>query len=155
MKKIAAGLVMSALLPSLAWAQPPAGPLGIGLGGGLGVSGLSAKYHTGGSAFQAMLGAQGLGSDGGGGLAVGLDYLLEQPDLAAGSVLNVGWNYGLGGTVGIGDSIGVGASGVVGLELNFQPVPIDLVIEYRPGVVVVPDFGLNLINFSSHIRFYF
>lgn len=122
----------------------------IGLGGGFGVSGISGKYYTGSTALQGMVGAYR-----GEGLGVGLDYLLEMPDIAAAGPVNIAWNLGVGRTVRVNDNLGVGVSGVAGLEFNFVPVPIDLVLEYRPGLHVIPDIDLDLVNFSGHLRFYF
>lgn len=134
------------------------GNFGLGLGGGLAVSGLSGKYWLADAhALQGIVGAWGLGRAGGSSLGVGLDYLIEMPTITDTEPVEIGWNLGLGGTVGVGGGgLGwVGASGVAGLEFNFHPVPIDLVLEYRPGVVVVPAFGAALVNFSGHIRYYF
>jgi hypothetical protein len=136
-------------------ASPPSGNFGLGLGGGLGVSGLSGKYYMGdATAFQGIVGTSFRG--GGGGLGVGLDYLLERPSFAGGDPVQLGWNLGVGGTLGLAENyLGVGASGVLGLEILLQPLPIDFVIEYRPGVFIIPNFGMDLVNFSGHIRYYF
>ncbi|MBN1337505.1 MAG: hypothetical protein JXB39_16250 [Deltaproteobacteria bacterium] len=143
-------------------ATPPEGPFGLGIGGGFGVSGLSGKLYMGdATAFQGIVGLYGLGSDhDNDGLGVGLDYLLERPAFVSVAPLELGWNFGLGGTVALwddshDDNLRVGASGVLGLEILFQPVPIDLVLEYRPGVVIIPDFDIDLVNFSGHLRYYF
>ncbi len=132
-------------------AASPAGPFGIGVGGGLGVSGLSGKYYMGSTALQGMVGTYA-----GDGLGVGVDYLLEMPNLTSSEPVDIAWNIGAGGSVGtISDTSFVAVSGVAGLEFNFNPVPIDLVLEYRPGVALVPGFAMDLVNFSGHLRFYF
>ncbi len=134
------------------------GNFGLGLGGGLAVSGLSGKYWLAEAhALQGVVGAWGLGRAGGSSLGVGLDYLIEMPTITDTEPVEIGWNLGVGGTLGVGGNglAWAGASGVAGLEFNFHPVPIDLVLEYRPGVVVVPAFGAYLVNFSGHIRYYF
>lgn len=141
---------------SLAHATTPerGGPVGVGLGGGFGVSGLSVKMAGQGSALQLMVGPYGLGR-GGDGLGVGLDFLLEQPTFATADVLDLAWNLGLGGSLGVGgDDVLIGVSGVAGLEFNLRPIPIDVVLEYRPGLRLSPA-GLDLVNFSGHIRYYF
>ena len=145
------------LCPSLAMAAPDGGPFGLGLGGGLGVSGLSGKLWLGDSAaFQGVVGVWGLTDDH---LGAGLDALLEMPAIAETEPVEVAWNLGVGGTLGVGGSSSipllVGVSGVAGLEFNFQPIPLDLVLEYRPGLIVVPGVDLDLVNFSGHIRYYF
>jgi hypothetical protein len=133
------------------------GKFGLGLGGGFGVSGLSGKYFvTKSQAFQAMVGGDGvLDGDGGGGLGVGLDYLIEGPALARTEPLDIAWSIGAGGTLGVGDAVGIGASGVAGLEFCINPVPIDVVLEFRPGIVIVPEIGADIVNFSGHVRWYF
>lgn len=155
-----------ALVPSIGHAMAPprgGGVFGIGVGGGLGVSGLSGKYWLGEKyALQGVVGAWGYGHhyygghdyDYGTNLGVSLDYLWEMPDITASGPLVLGWNVGLGGTIGIYDPPFIGASGVLGLELDFQPVPIDVVLEYRPGISIVPGIGLDLVNFTGHVRFY-
>jgi len=143
--------------PAAQAASPPSGQFGLGLGGGLGVSGLSGKYYMGEAmAFQGIVGLR--GSDG---LGVGLDYLLERPSFAGGDPVSVGWNYGVGGTVVLDDNPIIGASGIVGLELLLQPLPIDFVLEWRPGILIYSGngnsdgIGINIVNFSGHIRYYF
>jgi len=49
----------------------------------------------------------------------------------------------------------VAASGVVGLEFRIIPVPIDVVLEFRPGFLIVPDFDFDPVDFTAHIRYYF
>ena len=52
------------------------------------------------------------------------------------------------------DAIKLGVNGVAGLEFNFNPVPIDLVIEYRPGIHIIPNVDPDLIGFGAHVRVY-
>ena len=164
MTRFASALVALALaVPTGALAAtPPEGPFGLGLGGGFGVSGLSGKLYLGdASALQGVVGAYGWGYNGHSGIGFGLDYLVERPSFASVEPVEFGWNYGLGGSIAVWDTVHeddelrVGASGVLGLEILLQPVPIDLVLEYRPGVIIIPAFDLALINFSGHIRYYF
>lgn len=156
-------LLCALALPTAASAASPSGGnFGLGLGGGLGVSGLSGKYYLGDSAaIQGVVGWWGAGQTYGG-LGVGADYLFERPEFAGGDPVTLGWNFGFGASAvawdggGVGDgALWLGASGVLGLEFLFQPVPIDLVLEYRPGVSLIPGFGVDLINGSGHIRWYF
>ena len=145
--------MMSMLLLWLSVAQATTpekgGSLGVGLGGGLGVSGVSLKLATDSAALQGMVGFSN------GGLGVGLAFLLEQPTIATvGSAVDVAWNVGVGGSLGVGSPILLGASGVAGLEFNVRPVPLDVVLEYRPGLLISP-FDLELVNFSGHVRYYF
>ncbi len=131
------------------------GKFGIGLSGGVGVNGLSLKYFmSDANAVQVTAGLYGLG---GGFSVLGLtaDYLFELPAIAQLGVLDVGWNLGLGANAVVGDAFRVGVAGVAGLEFLFNPFPIDIVVEYRPTLAVVPQPNLGLVNFSGHARFYF
>lgn len=132
------------------------GNLGLGLGGGYWLNGISAKYFLGdGTALQGVLGGYGLGHDDYGGLGFTGDFLWEMPALTTNQAFELGWNAGFGPSVGLGDEwFALGVHGTVGLEFNFEPAPIDLVLEYKPGIVVVPGVGADLWNFGGHIRVY-
>ena len=100
-------------------------------------------------------GEYGAGRDGGIGLGLSGDFLLEMPDLFEDDVLNIGWSLGVGGHLGvIGDTNIVGVGGIAGLEFNFNAAPIDLVFEYRPSLLLSPAQDLDLIGFSAHLRVY-
>lgn len=160
-------LALAALLsssPALALDPPRGGAtFGLGVGGGTGISGLSGKYWLGEhNAFQGIVGTYGSGryKDYAGntyytGLGIGLDYLYEMPSLVETEPVIIGWNLGFGASVGLADNTFVGAAGVLGLEADFQPVPIDLVLEYRPGLLLYPGVGADLWNFTGQLRFYF
>ena len=144
------------LLPAVAQAAPP-GDFGIGVGGGLGVSGLSMKAPFGPVAVQGVIGTYGWnGYYDDDRLGVSVDLLWSQPEFASGGPVNLAWNIGFGGAVGVGrnDPL-VGISGVAGLEFIVQPAPIDIVLEYRPGIILSPGTDVELVNFSGHIRYYF
>jgi hypothetical protein len=136
-----------------------AGHWGIGLGGGTAVSGVSFKYFlTNGTALQAIVGAAGYGNpdDFDSALGVDIDFLIEMPTITtAADVFELGWAIGVGGWTWIPDPFWLGINGVLGLEFNFIPIPLDLVLEYRPAIRVVPDVGTDLYDFGGHIRFYF
>ena len=83
-------------------------------------------------------------------------------------MLELAWNAGPG--VGVAQwSYGnyrattLGVSGVVGLEINLKVIPIDIVVEYRPLILLGESYSwmgtssnnLILVNTSSHIRYYF
>jgi hypothetical protein len=88
-------------------------------------------------------------------VAGSLDYLFEMPALARTQYFNVDWSFGLGGGVGVptvDGRVGAAASGIAGLEFNFTTVPLDLTIEFRPTVGLVPDPGLHLVDFTAHLR---
>jgi len=134
-----------------------AGHTGVGLGGGTTSGGISVKHFLSDtSAVQGVVGGWGGWNNGGIGLSA--DYLYEMPALAETADLTVGWNVGPG--VGLGlyaptDSVGLAVNGVLGLELAFGPIPLDLVVEYRPTLSVVPGVGFDFINFTGHLRWFF
>lgn len=154
-------LLLASLLSPPTDAAPPRGgaKFGIGVGGGLGVSGLSGKFWLGNTnALQLVVGAWGVGRYDWGygyGLGVGADYLWEMPVLTRADPVIVAWNLGAGATVGATDPGWVGVSGVAGLEFDFQPVPIDITLEYRPGFGILPGFAVDLVNFTGHARVHF
>lgn len=172
-------LIRMTLLGALAVAlmAPPAlaapdkirtpGKFGIGLGAGTLANGLSAKYWVATDhALQFNLGIYG----GGGfsdrfkrfrGFAVSADYLFEMPDIVtAGEAFVLGWNLGAGVGVGVrgydnDDRAYVAGAFIAGLEFRFIPIPLDIVIEYRPALLIVPDVALKAVDFTAHIRVYF
>lgn len=166
-----------ALAPSSAQALELANPIreaghwGIGIGGGLGPSGFSAKYYfSRGFALQGVVGGYGYGRNwnggwrndnfGAAGLGVLVDFLFEMPAIVEGDVLELGWNIGPGAWIGVGSDFWFGVSGTLGLEFNFKPVPIDIVLEYKPALRLVSSrsdnpVGFNPWNFGAHVRIYF
>ncbi len=151
----------SLLLSNAAVAGSPVrsgGNFGIGVGGGYWLNGLSMKYFmSDGAALQGVIGGYGygFGHDEYGGLGLSGDYLWEMPALTNNEAFELGWNAGLGPSVGVGDNwFALGVHGTLGLEFNFNPVPIDLVLEYKPGLVIVPGVGADLWNFGGQIRIY-
>jgi hypothetical protein len=161
---VAAGVGLLALsAPAVADKGPihSSGRIGIGLGSGTIANGLSGKYYTGAKfAFQANLGT--VGGRGGdkfkdnGGIAVSLDGLIENGPITTTEHFSLDWSYGLGVGVGLkDDNSAIAVAGILGLELNFTVVPVDLVLEYRPNLAVDPDVDLELVDFSGHLRYYF
>jgi len=167
MRKLGLGVVVAVclLLPAFdahAFGEARRG-FGIGVGSGTIANGLSVKMMAGPGAFQAVAGFW----DGGGakdrfvhvdGVAGSLDYLFEMPSLTRSQYFSIDWCFGLGGGVGVptfNGGLGVAVSGIAGLEFNFTTVPLDLTIEYRPGVGIIPHPGLNLIDFTAHLRLWF
>jgi len=158
-----------ALTAPAAHAAPDAvrvpGKIGVGIGSGTLANGLSAKWYL---AYEHALQFN-LGVYGGGGIhsrwahaagfAFSVDYLFELPDIATvGRAFVLGWNVGAGGGIGVSNGhaqLAVAASFVLGLELRFIPAPLDLVIEYRPGLLIVPEANFDPVDFTAHLRFYF
>lgn len=164
------------LFASLALSAAPAeakpvrtpGRFGLGIGSGTMANGLSAKYFAAKEhALQFNLGVFGGGGIDNrwrrfGGLGLSADYLFEMPTLVkAGQAFELAWNVGAGIGIGLDDDdrgddfFALAASFVLGLEFNFIPVPIDIVLEYRPGLLLTPDVDFDAVDFTGHIRFYF
>lgn len=141
------------------------GNLGVGVGAGTLATGLSLKYFlSDDTSVQGNLGFSrgcvGCGRRGGRyyneSVAASVDFLLERGPIAGDEKLSLDWEIGAGAGLGLTDStITVAAAGVIGLQLNIHALPIDIVVEFRPGAVVVPEVYLNLVDFTGHVRYYF
>lgn len=144
------------------------GRFGLGIGSGTIANGLSAKYFA--AKDHAL--QFNAGTFGGGGIkhrwnrfhgfGFSADYLFEMPTIAtAGRAFDLGWNIGAGVGLGLDDNdtrddfFALAASFVLGLEFNFIPVPLDIVLEFRPGLLIVPDVDFDPVDFTAHIRVYF
>lgn len=134
-----------------------AGRLGLGLGNGW-ASGLSAKLGLADMlALQLTAGTYGLGHGAGDGFSVGADLLIEMPALWRHPVVELAWSLGAGGGIALVDNgdPGIGAMGVLGLEFLFVPLPVDIVLELRPRLLVSPVSDFDPVEFGGHVRFYF
>ena len=133
-------------------AQRAPGGFGLGVGSTTHTSGVSMKQFAGPTALQATLGCW-RGCDGLGG---SVDLLVNMPEIAGADVMALAWNFGGGGALGLdSDGLGAMASFILGLELNFRVVPVDLVLEWRPGLQVAPDVDIALLGLGGHLRYYF
>ncbi len=165
------------LLPSLAFGATPiqrGSNFGLGLGGGLGATGLSAKYFLGADfALQGVVGlwnpieidllqnddqdARNIGE-----FALSIDVLLESQPWVNGKAVDLAFNGGIGLAVAPTGGHPAGLSLVGGFEVDFEAIPIDLVLEYRPHMWLVPlptDWGrpgtyVDFLAFTGHIRVY-
>jgi hypothetical protein len=164
MRSLCVAVLLAAAAPALAGDSPrQSGKLGLGVGAGTLNSGLSAKYFVSPEfAFQGVVGVWGLGRGTGSAIGLSAEFLVEMPTLHEQEELEIAWNIGAGPFIAVQDSsfgpsdvLWLGASGVLGVELNFKVVPIDFVLEYRPSILVVPDFYISLVDFGGHVRFYF
>lgn len=136
------------------------GHWGIGLGGGTATAGLSGKYFLSDhSSLQGIMGGAGYGhhSDfGDTALGLGVDWLYEgAPLFHEDLILDIGWEIGFGGWTWVGDPFWLGANGVLGLQFEFVPIPLDVVFEYRPAMRFYDDFGVEFGDFGGHVRIYF
>ena len=128
-------LVAGILLASGADAKTPCTPkrLGVGLGGGNLLSGVSVKKClTKKTAVQGTLGAlvNGVGA--------GADYMIAQTVLWKGRDLRLRWGVGAGTAIasyGFGGFGGllIDASAVVELVLEFENLPVEVTTDWRPG----------------------
>ncbi|MGM0558377.1 MAG: hypothetical protein ACQEVA_18475 [Myxococcota bacterium] len=159
------------LVGGQAFAQSPnESGFGIGIGSSNMASGLSLKSAQGATAYQFVVGAWRGGWYSGarfgpnrdyrgyyGGLGASFDFLLEQPPIVSTEPFDLGWNAGLGAGLGIDPDgfWGLGGNGVVGLEFNFNPIPIDFTLEYRPALYIYDNgVGFDFIDFGAHLRFW-
>lgn len=155
------GLVL-ALAPAEGTAQEiGAGKqIGVGLGWGTFAAGLTGKYYLSTrSALQAHLGSSfSVGHhDHDSGLGLSVDYVWEPSSLATAPAGRLFWGIGGGGAVFSDEGGGLAVNGVAELGWHFAPVPIELVLDYRPYLAFgsgFADFGfLFPMGFSA--RFYF
>jgi hypothetical protein len=150
---LAAALGLLFAAPALA-----ADTVGIGLGSATLSSGVSAKWHAkSGSGLQLVVGPWGTGPSnfGNSTLAVNLDGIRDMPKIGNLGPVDVGWSLGGGAGVAFASSPTVAASGVVGLNLKLQPVPLELALEYRPVLWILPSINGELLNASGHLRWWF
>lgn len=162
---IAAAFAMMVATPATASAQQDARPdgVGVGLGQGTGVSGISGKVHTGDTALQGVLGSWRRRP---GALGISGDFLFNMDPLTDPDVVQLAWNIGFGGSVGFSPrpyrhTFEAHIQGVLGLEFIFPDIPLDLVLELRPAVRLVPLrdafvwAGGEVPWGGIHIRYYF
>lgn len=150
---LAAVFILALPMASEAHAQRDPGNLGIGVGSATLASGLSFKQFAGPTAFQLTVGCW--RDDCSNALAASLDFLVSMPAFSSSEFLAIAWNFGGGGALGFGENrLGAGAAFVLGLELNFQALPMDAVIEWRPGIRILENPGISLLSTGAHLRFY-
>ncbi len=141
------------------------GRFGLGVGAGTSTAGLSAKYFFSDDlALQGVVGAgygassydPGPGGNWDSSLALSADLLFEMPAFYSTEGVDLAWSIGPGIGTWLSDSyFALALSGAVGFEVNITAVPVDLVVEYRPRVLLVPDVAVDFYNLSGHFRYYF
>jgi len=143
------------------------GSFGLGLGAGTSTAGISTKYWMNELlAVQAVVGAgyhrstdppgsQSASNGWESSFALGADLLFEQPSFAAFDEVELGWGLGPGVGAWVGPDPAVAIAGVVGLEACMTSLPIDVVIEVRPRVYILPDPAFQWFSLSGHARWYF
>lgn len=178
-------VLLGLMMPAVGWAATPiqrGSNLGLGIGGGEGLTGLSVKYFIGSDfALQGVIGVwnplgfenQWLLADAPGfspeanGFGFNLDALFESQPWISGSAVDLAFDGGLGVNAiptGIGPgSDWLGISLVGGFEVDIEAIPVDLVFEYRPNLWLMSGLGdggwtlgdnLDWFAFVLHVRVY-
>lgn len=122
--------------------------VGIGVGRGTRVLGLSVRV-PGRTAVQLNAGWWDRG-----GVGLSLDGLMDI-ELARGSLLSLSVELGAGAGVGFNDNVQASGALVGGLRLELMPIPLDIAVEYRPLLDIVPNVQLDAGYFGGHVRIYF
>lgn len=119
----------------------------VGVRGGL-VQGITAKKFIGDkTALEGILFTRWRGA--------GITGLYELHSWNAFDVDNLNWFYGLGATVGFYDGyyysgtgsnfFGIGIDGIVGLEYNFEEIPINISVDIKPS--------FNLLGYDDYLGY--
>lgn len=53
------------------------------------------------------------------------------------------------------NGVTLGISGVAGLEFSLNVIPLDVVLEYRPRLLLIDEVDFDLVTFSGHVRYDF
>ena len=171
MKKVLMIIVLNLVMSAFIFAGQKH-QFGIGIGGGTFSSGLSGKYNMAkGTALQGILGARGAY-----GFSLGLDFIVNMPpDLLKNRDVELSWYAGAGGSIWHYSHTAAGhdyswntiaVSGVVGLSLMLQKVPLEFSLEWRPSFYISGDDGKNdgfnsgysgiaLFELGANIRWFF
>lgn len=164
MRTLALSLAVLTATPALAAEfdavprQP--GKIGLGLGGGTDVSGLSMKYTFDDSfSIQGVVGYWSRGryyydDDY---LGISASFLVEMPAITETPEIELGWAVGAGPYLGIGNDFWLGGHGVIGLELNVKEIPLEFTIEFRPNFLLIGAgaFDFDPVSFGGHLRWWF
>ncbi len=169
MRSLLPSLLLFVSSPAFALAGPgefrEAGRFGLGVGAGTSTAGVSMKYFfNSGLALQGVVGA-GYGSrsynpgPGGGwdsSIAASADLLFEMPAFYETDGVNLAWSVGPGlGAWFDDDYAALAVAGAIGFEVNITAVPMDVVVEYRPRILIVPDVAADWWNLGAHVRYIF
>ena len=101
---------------------------GLGFGGGAYSSGITGKVF-----LNNTLAVQAFASFGWyWGLEVGADVMYQGKQLWTNGDLGLNWEAGAGAFIAPGFGAAVGVNGVVGLSLQYRPIPVELTADIRP-----------------------
>jgi hypothetical protein len=141
------------------------GSTGVGLINGPFLSGLSVEHHV--TTHDAV--QVGFGAAWGTyrywpahGIGLSLDYVHHPPSVYEGPDVRLGWSIGLGAQARVrpvpGDvRYAAGVHLVAGFDIMLVHAPVDLALEYRPGIVGVPGPGGLTFAFGDvavHLRWW-
>ena len=169
---IATGLVLMLSAPATAHAgEGRLDGWGVGLGFGTGITGVSLKTLTGDAqALQLVIGCWGGYQNECYGVGGSIDMLFKMPLITDEGAVRLAWNVGGGASMGVrsstwrrhphrdwrGRNMWLAGQFVAGLEFLFPRVPLDVVLEWRPSIYVIPTFmHLDFENAGFHVRYYF
>jgi hypothetical protein len=126
--------------------------VGVGLGGGpAGLTGVTGKlFLAPGVSAQAMAGHWW-----GRGAALGLDGLVEMPQLSARGPVTTNWYVGAGATALLSGGGGLAVCAVLGASLQVKADPVELVAEYRPTFFLGEEGRWAWDNWGAAVRYYF
>jgi len=151
----AMGLALVAALPTASQAQQKVrepGNIGLGVGGHLFGAGVSGKYFV--NESNAVQGLVGLGYSSTS-LTLSVDYLYNFPTFVQEEDLSIGWYAGFGGSLILGASV-LGTTGIVGVDVDVDEVPLDVFFEYRPSLYFMPiGSSFQAASFGGGVRYYF
>jgi hypothetical protein len=131
--------------------------VGVGLGSATVSSGVSLKWAAEkGGALQLVVGPWSTGFSTLDGVGVNLDGIKEFRGIGSVGPIRIDGNLGGGGGVAMGGGgLGVAGSGVAGLDLALTNVPLELALEYRPTLWILPGIDFEPVGFSGHLRWWF
>ena len=138
MKRIITTVVLAAFAVGAVTAQ------NIGLRFGYGAE-LSYQHPLGDNRLEINLGL----SDFEGGLNLAGTYQWVKPLES-----NFSWYFGFGAGVGLWEkTFGLAALGQLGIEYNFSNAPVQLSLDWRPGLYIVPEVGFWATSVGFGIRY--
>lgn len=151
-------VVMGLWAPARAFATPQteADRIGLGLGGSWWSFGVAARYNLSERSFlQGTLGS--VTSSDHRSAGISLDYLLRGPTLTGNSDAVLNLNYGAGALIGGGESAGpiLGLVPAVALEVDLVEAPLDVTIEYRPVLFLLPETDVAIIGLGLRLHYWF
>lgn len=153
---VAVGLAARPTGASAAPRQTEAEHIGLGLGGSWWAFGLAGRYNLSDKdVLQGTIGSVNSRENAGAGLS--FDYMRRGKTLASNADAALNFSYGGGVVLGGGESAGpiLGLAPGVSLEVDLVEVPIDLSLEYRPVLFVLPDPDLALMGVGVRVHYWF